>query len=111
MMEVQLVQLPALLVKKQSSLSFLSLSPHWIRKWVPIWLVVRILNFMFPPPKIRGTLESNGVWIDDLEDMQFLWTNGFFGKGTLSRSEPSWRFAGLNPKRGTGDPKCKISLA
>lgn len=30
------------------------------------------------------------VWIMRRCDMDDLWRNGFFGKGTLSRSEPTW---------------------
>ncbi|GAA6020544.1 hypothetical protein JCM11491_000790 [Sporobolomyces phaffii] len=31
------------------------------------------------------------VWVTREPDMHRLWTQGFFGKGFLSRSEPSWR--------------------
>ncbi|GAA6059751.1 hypothetical protein JCM10212_001959 [Sporobolomyces blumeae] len=34
---------------------------------------------------------SGSVWVSDENDMQRLWRQGFFGKGFLSRSEPSWR--------------------
>ncbi|GAA5864983.1 hypothetical protein JCM3774_003929 [Rhodotorula dairenensis] len=34
---------------------------------------------------------SNAVWVTDQLDMARLWRQGFFGKGFLSRSEPSWK--------------------
>ncbi|KAI8454422.1 hypothetical protein BY996DRAFT_2233159 [Phakopsora pachyrhizi] len=42
--------------------------------------------------KLRGAYEpiSNSVWIEDASTMFFLWQRGFFGKGSLSRSEPTW---------------------
>jgi hypothetical protein len=66
----------------------------------PTRFIGRWLAYFFPGRKPRSTLEEDGVWVDDLEEIQFLWYNGFFGKGTLSRSEPSWRFSGLAPKKG-----------
>ncbi|TPX45136.1 hypothetical protein SeMB42_g03435 [Synchytrium endobioticum] len=37
---------------------------------------------------IKATIVGIGVWIDDFDQSRILWTDGFFGKGTLSRSEP-----------------------
>ena len=34
--------------------------------------------------------ETRSVHITDPSTIRFFWENGFFGKGTLSRSEPSW---------------------
>lgn len=39
------------------------------------------------------TCNNNGtvrIMITDKDDMLYLWDNGFFGSGTLSRSEPTW---------------------
>lgn len=30
------------------------------------------------------------IWVNDPEGVLWLWENGFFGSGTLSRSEPTW---------------------
>ncbi|KAI0255819.1 hypothetical protein BJV78DRAFT_1273358 [Lactifluus subvellereus] len=47
----------------------------------------RVLN-----PRCKGTFDpiTRSVWITDPNDRMILWRRGFFGKGNLSRSEPSW---------------------
>jgi tRNA-splicing endonuclease subunit Sen2 len=47
----------------------------------------RVLN-----PRCKGIFDpiTRSVWITDLNDRMILWRRGFFGKGNLSRSEPSW---------------------
>lgn len=49
--------------------------------------VARVTN-----PHCRGVYDpiTNSVWIVDETDSNILWRRGFFGKGDLSRSEPSW---------------------
>jgi len=44
-------------------------------------------------PKCAGVYDpiTRSVWVVEREDMDILFRRGFFGKGTLSRSEPSWR--------------------
>jgi tRNA-splicing endonuclease subunit Sen2 len=44
-------------------------------------------------PKCTGVFDplTRSVWVVDKDDMDILFRRGFFGKGTLSRSEPSWR--------------------
>ncbi|EIM19773.1 hypothetical protein WALSEDRAFT_70304 [Wallemia mellicola CBS 633.66] len=34
--------------------------------------------------------ETQSVWVINERDIRVLWTRGFFGKGSLSRSEPTW---------------------
>lgn len=49
--------------------------------------------------------ESRSVHVTDPDEIRALWEMGFFGKGTLSRSEPSWverEKARLVAKRGGG---------
>jgi tRNA-splicing endonuclease subunit Sen2 len=43
-------------------------------------------------PNCHGTLDraSQSVWVEG-EAMETLFNRGFFGKGTLSRSDPNWR--------------------
>ncbi len=37
------------------------------------------------------------VWVEDLDEgITLLWQRGFFGKGNLSRSEPTWRQRKVN---------------
>lgn len=44
-------------------------------------------------PTVIGVLDrdTQSVWVEDLTDMRLLFERGFFGKGSLSRSEPTWR--------------------
>lgn len=53
-------------------------------------------------PTVIGTLDpqTQSVWVTDPEGMQILFNRGFFGKGTLSRSEPSWRQRRIELVRG-----------
>ncbi|KAK4055880.1 tRNA splicing endonuclease subunit sen2 [Microbotryomycetes sp. JL221] len=57
--------------------SFASTLPHW--RW--------------QPPEVEAWYDdlTNTVWVTQQDDMKLLWQRGFFGKGTLSRSEPSWK--------------------
>ncbi|KAJ7576867.1 hypothetical protein C8J56DRAFT_373085 [Mycena floridula] len=43
-------------------------------------------------PQCQGVFDhaTRSVWIIDRSDSMLLWRRGFFGKGDLSRSEPSW---------------------
>lgn len=45
------------------------------------------------PPQIQAIYDelTKSVWVHGEEDMVMLWRRGFFGKGSLSRSEPSWK--------------------
>lgn len=47
----------------------------------------RILN-----PHCTGVFDAatRSVWVTESRDAMLLWQRGFFGKGDLSRSEPSW---------------------
>ncbi|WVF70679.1 hypothetical protein IAT40_005472 [Kwoniella sp. CBS 6097] len=44
-------------------------------------------------PNIVGVYDpiTRSVWIEDEQSKEWAFCKGFFGKGTLSRSEPSWR--------------------
>ncbi|KAM0786425.1 hypothetical protein ACM66B_001889 [Microbotryomycetes sp. NB124-2] len=45
------------------------------------------------PPRVDAVYDelTQTVWVSRPDDMMLLWRRGFFGKGTLSRSEPSWQ--------------------
>lgn len=86
--------LPVLLSEKpqapsriQSILSFLGLS------------LDRISN-----PHCEGLFDphTRSVWVSKSEDVLVLWRRGFFGKGDLSRSEPSWYTRQLNIRKSAG---------
>ncbi|KAJ3576460.1 hypothetical protein NP233_g418 [Leucocoprinus birnbaumii] len=72
----------------QSILSFLGLS-----------LSNRIDN-----PHCEGVFDpyTRSVWVSKSEDVLVLWRRGFFGKGDLSRSEPSWYTRQLNIRKSGG---------
>ena len=44
-------------------------------------------------PKITAVYDelTHTIWVQGEKDMTILWRRGFFGKGALSRSEPSWK--------------------
>lgn len=45
------------------------------------------------PTQIQAVYDelTGMIRVHDERDMELLWRRGFFGKGSLSRSEPSWR--------------------
>lgn len=67
--------------------------------WIYLLYQMALLNVQKPPqtsvPLISvETLRSGGsvaFAVRHESDMEILWKEGFFGKGTLSRSDPSWR--------------------
>jgi tRNA-splicing endonuclease subunit Sen2 len=62
---------------------------------------VRIEN-----PHCEGILDlaTRSVWVINEKDAMILWQRGFFGKGDLSRSEPSWYARQVNVRKAAG--KC-----
>jgi tRNA-splicing endonuclease subunit Sen2 len=71
--------------------------------WIPFFsIILSILRYLqrqcdikVPPEQylIQGYLHFSGssVWISNSKDMEMLFRQGFFGKGTLSRSEATWK--------------------
>lgn len=62
---------------------------HWIYKYYQV-----IYNKTNLCKKIditiRGGDQFPHIMVKDSDGMKYLWENGFFGTGTLSRSEPTW---------------------
>ncbi|KAJ7050528.1 hypothetical protein C8F01DRAFT_1067807 [Mycena amicta] len=52
-------------------------------------------------PHIHGVFDhaTRSVWVSDRAQSFILWRRGFFGKGDLSRSEPSWLNRQINARR------------
>jgi tRNA-splicing endonuclease subunit Sen2 len=56
------------------------------------------LQQVFRPPPYEPSVVHHGVWspettsvhVTDEKSMRALWEQGFYGKGSLSRSEPNW---------------------
>ncbi|CAE6463082.1 unnamed protein product [Rhizoctonia solani] len=55
-------------------------------------------------PNCEGLLDTatRSVWIINKRDTLVLWQRGFFGKGNLSRSEPSWLSRRVAQLKGPG---------
>ncbi|KAF5373245.1 hypothetical protein D9615_007437 [Tricholomella constricta] len=55
-------------------------------------------------PHCEGTFDSTtrSVWVSNSKDTMLLWRRGFFGKGDLSRSEPSWLARQINNRQAGG---------
>lgn len=55
-------------------------------------------------PHCEGILDltTRSVWVVNKRDTMILWQRGFFGKGNLSRSEPSWLTRRVAQLRGPG---------
>ena len=58
---------------------------------------------------------TRSVWVTNPKDSEILWQRGFFGKGNLSRSEPSWISRQINARKaalsGKGASFCEIWTA
>lgn len=52
-------------------------------------------------PTVEGMLDpaTRSVWVTNSADAMLLWRRGFFGKGNLSRSEPSWLARQINQRK------------
>ncbi|KAF8310093.1 hypothetical protein DL93DRAFT_2214408 [Clavulina sp. PMI_390] len=52
-------------------------------------------------PRCVATFDAmtRSVWVTNKKDREILWRRGFFGKGNLSRSEPSWLNRRMNQLR------------
>jgi hypothetical protein len=62
-------------------------------------------------PTCIGTYDAptRSVWVTDSRSKEILFNSGFFGKGTLSRSEPSWRQRRVDFLKG-GECECAVHL-
>jgi tRNA-splicing endonuclease subunit Sen2 len=55
-------------------------------------------------PHCEGIFDptTRSVWVSNIDHSMLLWRRGFFGKGDLSRSEPSWLARQLNTRKMGG---------
>ncbi|KAL1676719.1 hypothetical protein EV122DRAFT_291735 [Schizophyllum commune] len=58
-------------------------------------------------PHCEGVFDpaTKSVWVTDMRSVLILWQRGFFGKGHLSRSEPSWLARQVNDRRAAAQGK------
>ncbi|KAH9888946.1 hypothetical protein C8Q73DRAFT_708732 [Cubamyces lactineus] len=56
-------------------------------------------------PHCEGVFDpyTRSVWVVSEKDSTILWRRGFFGKGDLSRSEPSWLARQINARKAAGN--------
>lgn len=87
--------LPLLLIQPDKSRH---ISPHRVLGLLGFGKV-RVEN-----PHCEGVLDpaTRSVWITNHKDAMVLWQRGFFGKGDLSRSEPSWYIRQVNARMAAG---------
>lgn len=55
-------------------------------------------------PHCEGIFDpiTRSVWVTNMDHCMILWQRGFFGKGDLSRSEPSWMARQINLRKSAG---------
>lgn len=75
-----------------------------------------LAQYLFPPPshedppcKGSWSPETRSVHVTDPKSIRILWEQGFFGKGSLSRSEPTW-LQTENARRGKADKQTSEAL-
>jgi len=74
--------------------------------------LVRLHVVSIENPRCVGIFDepSRSVWIVNARDRDILWRRGFFGKGNLSRSEPSWLNRKLNQLDGGETTKGELNV-
>jgi tRNA-splicing endonuclease subunit Sen2 len=87
--------LPITLTSQEYNVSLPELYPHNPVSW--IWYLVRYLqvNIFYKVPELTNdplpvVYDGQIFKVTDAESITSLWRQGFFGKGVLSRSEPTW---------------------
>ncbi|KAK7687950.1 hypothetical protein QCA50_009169 [Cerrena zonata] len=67
--------------------------------------VFKGLNTEVLNPHCEGVFDvaTKSVWVTNPKDVMILWRRGFFGKGDLSRSEPSWHARQINIRKMAGN--------
>lgn len=72
-------------------ISLSTTSPSFTRI-TSLFTYLSFYNNSYKPSKLQGIFDplSNSVIVHDKHNIEKLWKQGFFGKGNLSRSEPTW---------------------
>lgn len=76
-----------------------SSQPSFLRKTLNFFGISSVSDIL--NPHCHGVLDvaTRSVWVLDMKDAMVLWQRGFFGKGDLSRSEPSWLARQINARK------------
>lgn len=87
--------LPITLTSQKYNVSLPELYPHNPISW--IWYLMRYfqINIFYPVPELTNhplpvIYDGEIFKVTDESSINNLWRQGFFGKGVLSRSEPTW---------------------
>lgn len=81
-----------------------NLIPHNPLSWVVFgWWYVSTICKPVPHQAVQVVYEDHQFKVYDDVDIARLWQLGFFGKGTLSRSDPSWKVRTIR-RLGLNDP-------
>ncbi|KAJ1543692.1 tRNA splicing endonuclease subunit sen2, partial [Nowakowskiella sp. JEL0078] len=84
--ELSISQTPTTVFEMLHTLLF-KLIPQNLLTWPSLTSTTRKIS-NYEATLLEGT---NVVWVTNQNHIEALWTGGFFGKGTLSRSEPTWK--------------------
>ena len=84
----------------------LPLNVHPLPAFIPhnplsiVWIAITLLSHSFRTPNSHKTIhkayfseDTQSIHVTDAESIRALWEQGFWGKGSLSRSEPQWLLA------------------
>jgi tRNA-splicing endonuclease subunit Sen2 len=79
-------------------------------------IAVSLLSHSLFPPKSHTVVhrayfspQTQSIHVTDAASIRALWEQGFWGKGSLSRSEPQW-LAGEKKKRGVAESKTSAEV-
>ncbi|CAI5759478.1 unnamed protein product [Candida verbasci] len=95
------------------NLNLPNLFPHnpisWI--WYSIKLLYYNLRYDVPSNDDINVVYKDGIFkIENESSMRKIWRMGFFGKGVLSRSEPTWKERTLIRLNLIKTDKCKLTM-
>lgn len=88
--------LPLVLSSEKYNVVIPTVFPHNPISWIYLlWKIAEINVFRSVPqsliPQVEVVLDGGVFKVSLEQDMNYLWCSGFFGKGVLSRSEPTWK--------------------
>lgn len=100
---------PLPLILPSSSEAGPSTTTSYLASLIPSFGTRRPAHEQVAQRQCIGTLDplTKSVWVTNRQDVEYLFQKGFFGKGTLSRSDPTWRARRIDLVKG-GSCKCYL---
>lgn len=81
-----------------------------------VHIAIKLISHSLSPPtshkivhKVYISPETQSIHVTDAASIRALWEQGFWGKGSLSRSEPQW-LAGEKKRRGVAENKTAAEI-